>query len=98
MTLPPVAGRREIPNLPPAEDRLLAMIAALTSELTIVRERLDTLERIAETTGLFGRDAIECYTPDAVAGAARDEMRQRTIAKVFRPLRDAAARAAATEE
>ncbi len=98
MTLPPLAGRREIPNLSPVEDRLLAMIAALTSELTIVRERLDTLERIAESAGLFGQDAIESYTPDPEAGAARDAMRQRTIAKVFRPLRDAAARAAATEE
>lgn len=91
----PLRGRRPIPGLPPGEERLLAMVAALTSELAIMRERLDTVERIAAATGLIDRVMIEQFKPDADQTTERDAMRRRLIAKVFRPLRDDAERAAA---
>ena len=84
--------RRAIPDEDPAIARLTAMVTALTSEITILRERLDTVERLAEDAGVFTREGIERYTPDAAAAAERDALRQRQIAKVFRPLRDEAER------
>lgn len=87
--------RRPIPGEDPAIARLMAMVAALTSELTIVRERLDTVERLAEQAGVFTQDQVEAYAPTPDASAARDALRQRQIAKVFRPLKDDAEREAA---
>ena len=92
---PAVANwRRPIPDEDPAVARLTAMVTALTSELTIVRERLDTVERLAEQAGVFSRADVEGYTPPPEAAAERDALRQRQIAKVFRPLRDDAEREA----
>ncbi|NBC38146.1 hypothetical protein GTZ99_16470 [Novosphingobium sp. FSY-8] len=90
---PYTAGRREITGLSVLEDQALAMIAALASELAVARERIDTLERMLEDKGAIDRTLIDSYAPDAAAAAERDGIRQRMIAKIFRPLRDATRRA-----
>jgi hypothetical protein len=90
MTDRPINRRLAVPGQDPEEDRLLAMIAGLASELAVTRERLDTLERLTS-----GTEAVEAFAPDAAAIGHRDTLRRRIIARVFRPLRDAAARAAA---
>ena len=91
MTNPPEPHlRRPIVGLDPAEDRLLAMIAALASEVTMLRERLDTVERLAESGGALSRPDIENFAPSPEATAERDALRKRAIEKIFRPLRDAA--------
>lgn len=97
MSRPPVNRRIHVPGQSPAEDRLLAMIAALTSELAVMRDRLDTVERLAEASGVVHRAAIEEFEPDPQAAQERDANRQRLIAKVFRPIKDDAERAAAQE-
>lgn len=86
----PVASnwRRPIPSEDPAVARLTAMVTALTSELTIMRERLDTVERLADKAGVVLRKDIEAYIPSPEEAVERDALRQRQIAKVFRPLRD----------
>jgi hypothetical protein len=90
MTQPPEPHlRRPIAGLDPAEDRLLAMIAALASEVAMLRERLDTVERLAEAGGALSRPDIESFAPSPEATAERDALRQRSIEKIFRPLRDA---------
>jgi len=66
---------------------MLAMIAALASELAVTRERLDTVERLAEASGAIDRAAIESFTPDAAQSAERDGIRRRLIARLFGPLR-----------
>jgi hypothetical protein len=97
MTNSPYKRRVEIPGQSPVEDRLLAMVAALTSEVAILRSRLDTLERLADQAGIIDRSAIETFAPDAAAETEREALRSRLIDKVFRPLRDAARRAAGDE-
>jgi hypothetical protein len=88
-----IARRRiDIPGQSPAEDRLIAMIAALASELAVMRDRLDTVERLAERAGVLTRPGIDAFVPDPDASAERDAVRRHLIAKTFRPLRDAAAR------
>lgn len=98
MARPPINRRLDVPGQSPAEDRLLAMVAALASELAVTRERLDTLERLADASGMVPRAAIDEYVPDAEAAQQRDANRQRLIAKVFRPLKDDAERAASRKE
>lgn len=93
----PYKRRVELPGQSPAEDRMLAMVAALTSELAVLRARLDTVERLAEQAGVLDRAAIEVFVPDAAGEAEREDQRKRLIDKVFRPLRDAAQRAAGDE-
>jgi hypothetical protein len=95
--LPTTANwRRPIPGEDPVAARLTAMIAALTSELAMVRERLDTVERLAEKAGVLTQAEVEVYVPDAPSAEARDALRQRQIRKVFRPLKEDLEREAKT--
>jgi len=90
--------RRPIPGESAEIERLSAMLTAVLSELTIVRERLDTMERLTARAGVFSLDDIEAFEPTADETKARDAIRQRQIAKVFRILRDDAERQAAVLE
>ena len=55
----------------PDVDKLLSMIMALTGELAIARDRIDTIERVAATKGLFSSDDIENFDLDAAGLQAR---------------------------
>ncbi|MFC0204595.1 hypothetical protein [Novosphingobium soli] len=92
--MPLTRGRRPIPGLAESEDQVLAMIAALASELAVARERIDTLERLLAERGVLEMQAVERYAPAVPAQAERDVLRRRIIAKVFQPLRDSARREA----
>jgi hypothetical protein len=72
------------------EDMLLAMVTALTAEIAVLRERLDTTERLLEAAGVLAREKIEFFEPDAAQTAERGDLRHKLISRVFRPLRDAA--------
>ena len=77
-------GRRpyffEDPNI----DKLLAMIMALTGEVSVLRERLDTHERLANKKKWASHQAIEDYEPDEIAEAFRAQWRSEFIARVLR--------------
>lgn len=75
-----------------AIDQLMAMVTALTAEVAILRERLDTHERVAERHRLYQRDEIENYQPDPVAAKDRAAARQRLLRKVYRVLKEDLAR------
>lgn len=70
----------------------MAMVAALASELAVTRERLDTVERLAEGAGLFTRESIENFAPNEAQAKDRDGLRRRIIDRIFRPLREDARR------
>ena len=72
------------------DEQLLAMIVGLTSEVTILRARLDAAERLLEASGALAAGAVDAFEPDATAEAAREATRRATIDKVFRPMREAA--------
>jgi hypothetical protein len=65
-------------------DRVMAILLALTSEVASIRDRLDTHERIAAGGALPALDAVEAYTPDAPADAAREAWRDAYIRRLFR--------------
>ena len=68
----------------PASDRLLSIVMALVGEVAVVKERLDTVERLLEAKGSITRDDIEAYTPDRATGHARGLMHREFAARVLR--------------
>jgi hypothetical protein len=79
-------GHRPFFMKDPDVDRLLAIVTALTAEVAVVRERLDTTERLA-ALGLPATAAnIEAYQPDPEVEAAREAVRAAMLDRVFRIL------------
>jgi len=67
---------------------LFAMLTALLGEVSVIRERLDTHERLLEKAGLFGKDAVDAWLPDAEAEAERAPIRERMMNRVLRYLEE----------
>ena len=82
----------------PTNDQLLSMVMALTVEVSVLRERLDTHERVSEDKGGFGTADVEAYNADNDANAARSSLRSRIMHKVFRILRQETARLETEDE
>jgi hypothetical protein len=81
-------GKRPVYLQNPEQDQLLAIALALAGEVSVLRERLDTLERIAETKGLFTVADIEAYQPDPQVEQEREQWRADYIARVLRVLQE----------
>ena len=77
-------GRRPDFFEDPAVDRLLSLTMAVVGEVAVLRERLDTIERLLETKGTISRADIEAYVPDSTAGNERGELTRAYIARVMR--------------
>jgi hypothetical protein len=71
-------------------DHLMTMVLELSTELSVVYSRLDTLERVLEDARLIQRDALETYMPDQKAEAERAEWRTLFLDRLFRTIRDGA--------
>lgn len=70
-----------------AIDNLYTIVITMLQENSVLRDRLDTLERLLEQQGTVSRQAIEQYTPDDAIAAERDERNAAYIAKVLRCLK-----------
>lgn len=68
----------------PAIDKLLAMLMGLAGEVSVLRDRLDTVERLAEQNKLFTRTEVESYQPDEAALKERAERRAVFLGEVTR--------------
>ncbi len=77
-------GRRPYFFDDPNIDKLLAMIMALTGEVSVIRERVDTHERLAQSKKWASHQAIEDYKPDDVTEAFRAQWRADYIARILR--------------
>jgi polyhydroxyalkanoate synthesis regulator phasin len=77
-------GRRPYFFDDPAVDKLLAIVLALMGELSVTRERLDTVERILASKGQLSEDEIDGFRPDEAAKNARTTMRNEYVARVLR--------------
>jgi hypothetical protein len=69
-------------------DQLFGIVTALTAELSVAFERIETLERILEKRGALQRSEIESHQPDAAESAARTVAREALIERVFQVLED----------
>jgi hypothetical protein len=77
-------GRKPQYFADPAVDKLLSITMTLAAELSVTRDRLDTVERLLAKRRVLARDEIERYAPDAVAEAEREARRQRYLDRVLR--------------
>ena len=62
-------------------DQAMSMILVLAEELCVVRDRLDTVEKVARDGGLA--DAIEAYQPTADDLSAREARRQAFLNRLY---------------
>lgn len=67
----------------PGLDQAMSMILVLASELTAMRDRLDTVERVAAAKGVMLEADIEAYQPDQAVLEAREERRQAFLGRLY---------------
>lgn len=77
-------GKRPQYFADPATDKLLVMVLELTQELSVTRDRLDTLERLLDGVGVLEAAAVDAWLPDPEAAAQRAERRAAMLSRVFR--------------
>lgn len=90
-------GRRAAPGPDERVDTLLGMVMALTSEIAVLRERLDAHERLAAAGQPATPANVDAYDPDEAVQQQRAAARKRIIEKVCRPLIAAGGESPATE-
>ena len=89
-------GKRPRYFADPATDRLLGILMSLIdltvgateTLVSVLRDRLDSVERLIEAGGLLKREDIDNFLPDAEAEAQREETRRRYIARVMRVIQN----------
>jgi hypothetical protein len=65
-------------------ERVLNIVMTLAQETAVLRERLDTIERLLEAKGVVNRSDIDAFAPDKAAAAERGLMMQEFIARILR--------------
>ncbi len=68
----------------PAIDRLIAIAVALASEVSVLADRLATLEQLSG----IGHAAVDAHVPDLAERTWREARREALIARVFAALDD----------
>lgn len=67
-------------------DQLLSMLLATLSELSVTRERLYAIERLAEEKGLFTSEELEAYKFSPEEEDALGQSQSDLLKEVFYPL------------
>lgn len=89
-------GKRPRFYATPGLDEAMSMILVLANELSVVRDRLDTVERVAAAKGVMLEADIEAYAPDHAVLEAREARRQELLERLYYlPRKDVAELAAA---
>ena len=77
-------GRRPVYSGDPHVDKLYAMVMALAGEVSVLRERADTTERLLASRGVLTPGDIESYALDEAALAEREQWRAQFLERVLR--------------
>jgi hypothetical protein len=67
-------------------DRLMMMLTALVGEVSVLRDRLDTHEALAEAGSLATQQAVEAYVLTLERQATREAKREAMLKRVYRVL------------
>ena len=81
-------GKRPSYFKDPAVDKLHMMLMVVVEELSVARDRIDTLERLIEQHGLFDQEQVETYFPDTAADAERSARRIAYIKRIMKGVTD----------
>jgi hypothetical protein len=68
----------------PAVERVLNITMAVAAEVAVLRERLDTIERLLESKGLLAQAEIEAFVPTDAQAAERQLWHARYSARILR--------------
>ena len=68
----------------PDTERLLNISLALIQEVAVMRERMDTMERLLERDGALSKASIEAFSPTKEEAADRGLWTQEYLARIFR--------------
>ena len=74
----------------PGLDQLYGVVVALTAEVSVLADRLDTMERLLDANGSVSRADIEAYRADETVEGERTERRDGYIGRVFQALSEEA--------
>ena len=78
-----IKGKRPSFFETPGVDYLMHMVMVLSQELSVSRDRLDTLERLIEDKSIIKRTDFNDYTPDQACLEERETNRQALISSLF---------------
>lgn len=89
-----LAGKRAKGKRPeyfedPAIDRILSIVMALVAEVSVLRQRQDTVERLLDARGMISRADIEGFVADKDAAYERGLETKAYIARVMRGVQQA---------
>jgi hypothetical protein len=65
-------------------ERLMTITMALAQEVSVMRERMDTIERLLEKNKVLKRADIEAFAPSTKEAAERGAMIQEFLARILR--------------
>jgi len=68
----------------PAVERVLSITMAVAGEVAVLRERMDTIERLMEAGAPVTKAAIDAYKPDDEAARQRQEWHAAYVARILR--------------
>lgn len=68
----------------PAVDKVVAMLMGLVGEVSVMADRIDTLERLLADKGALDLAQVESYVPSVAVSEARDNRRDIMLANVMR--------------
>ncbi|MEM7665535.1 MAG: hypothetical protein AAF250_06730 [Pseudomonadota bacterium] len=68
----------------PALDRLYSTVFAMAAEVSALRERQDTIERLLDANGVVKREDIERYEPTREAADERGLATRAYVARIMR--------------
>ncbi|MCU1719054.1 hypothetical protein [Pseudomonas sp. 5P_3.1_Bac2] len=68
----------------PAQDKLLAMLMGLVGEVSVLADRVDTLERLLVSKGALAQGSVDAYVADAAVRDQRDAKREQLLRNVLR--------------
>ncbi len=67
-------------------DNLMAMIMTLTQEISVLRDRIDTIEKLLENNKAISIEDIETFEPDDRLIKERKDRRQMLLKRVLLPI------------
>ncbi len=91
MSLDPIAlagakakGKRPYFLIDKDSERVLNIVMALAQEVAVMRERMDTIERLLEKNKTITRADIDAFAPSKTEAGERGLLQQEFIARILR--------------
>ena len=90
ITLPRVAKGKNLVYLDDnSVDNILAMVMTLTQEISVLTDRLNTIEHLIAKNGQIDLDDIDNFEPDYQLQEKRSERRKSLLKRVLLPIEKA---------